>query len=108
MSPDREAFGLDLDRIGAAPGSSLESPRFRPSGAGEFPPGAVGPVRPGPGVAGIDEITGHTRRAGGPVSTFGPGRSPRRRSPPGPRLDLLVEEARRRAEALEDWERTGF
>jgi hypothetical protein len=48
------------------------------------------------------------QREHGPVTPAGAGRHPGCPETPGLRLDILLEDARRRAESIEDWEATSF
>ena len=104
--PGRALSDLD-ELIAVARGSPETTPGFpRRHGRGASDDPAA--VRPGGGFPASGESPRHLRRAGGPGAPSGAAESPRRGTPPEPRLDLLIEEARRRADALEDWERTGF
>lgn len=102
--------GADDDRLIPVPREPLEEPRLPSRGADAFSPGAGASFRAaGPAFHGFDENPRPLLRDGGPTApAAASGRSPRRGASPGPPLELLVEEARRQAEALEDWERTGF
>jgi hypothetical protein len=103
----RPVFELD-PRI-AVPRAPLEEPDVPRRDGGLSPRAGASARAAAPGFPGHEESPRYRRRDGGPAApAAASGRTPRRAASPGPPLDLLVEEARRRAEALEDWERTGF
>ena len=107
----REGSALDPGAGIAVPHAPLEEPPFPGRGGAASSPDA-GASFLGAGrrrFHGLEESPRRLPRDGGSTAPAdASGRSPRRFAPPGPPLELLVEEARRRAEALEDWERTGF
>jgi len=98
----------DLEGVQAVVRGSLETGADFPRRHGGGPLGEGASARPGRGFPASEESPRSPRRAGGPGAPAVALGNSRRSTPPEPRLDILIEEARRRAEALEDWERTGF